>query len=216
MMAGALVGTAIQSIDAARHDPKGVTHVLVLGDSLSEGFGLTPAEAYPALLAKKSSEAGYQVGIVNASASGGTTDGGLQRLPQHLARKIDILVVELGINDAFRGVPIDEIRANLQAIIDRTKARHPKVQIVIAGMQLPISGADGYVRAFGEMFAELARENHAALIPYLLGVGGDPTLNLADMIHPNAAGQRILAENVWQVLEPVLRQATNLPSAHVE
>jgi acyl-CoA thioesterase-1 len=217
MMAGALTGAVIQSADAARRDPKRVTHVLVLGDSLSEGFGLTPREAYPALLAKKSSEAGYQIEIVNASASGGTTTGGLQRLPKHLTGKIDVLVVELGINDAFRGVPVDQIQANLQAIIDRTKTRHPKVQIVIAGMQLPISGADAYVRAFGEMFAELALKNQATLIPYLLaGVGGDPTLNLGDMIHPNAAGQRILAENVWQVLEPLIRKATESALTHVE
>jgi acyl-CoA thioesterase-1 len=216
-MAGALAGAAIQSTEAVRRDPAGMTRVLVLGDSLSEGFGLRSAEAYPALLAKKSGEAGYKVEIINASASGGTTAGGLQRLPKHLTRKIDVLVVELGINDAFRAVPIDQIRANLQAIIDRTKARHPKARIVIAGMQLPSYGADGYVRAFGEMFSELAEKNRAALIPYLLaGVAGDPTLNLDDLIHPNAAGQRILAENVWQVLEPVLRQATNVPSAHVE
>lgn len=190
--------------------------MLVLGDSLSEGFGLTRAEAYPALLAKKSGEAGYKVEIVNASASGGTTAGGLQRLPKHLTRKIDVLVVELGINDAFRGVPIDQIRANLQAIITLTKARHPKAEIVIAGMQLPAYGADGYVSAFGEIYGELAEKNRAALIPYLLaGVGGDPSLNLSDRIHPNAAGQRILAENVWQVLEPLLRKATASASVHV-
>ena len=209
MMTGALAGTAIQSIEAARRDPAGVTNVLVLGDSLSEGFGLTHGEAYPALLAKKSRENGYNVEIVNASASGGTTVGGLQRLPKHLARRVDVLVVELGINDAFRGVPIDQIRANLQAIIDLTKARYPKAEIVVAGMQLPVADTDGYVRDFSEIFGKLAEKNHAALIPYLLaGVSGDPSLNLDDRIHPNAAGQRVIAENVWQVLEPILRKAT--------
>jgi acyl-CoA thioesterase I len=136
---------------------------------------------------------------------------------KHLTRKIDILVIELGINDAFRGIPVDQTRANLQEIIDRTKARHPRVEIVIAGMQLPIYGADGYVRAFGEMFGELAEKNHAALIPYVLaGVGGDPSLNLGDLIHPNAAGQRILAENVRHVLEPILRKATATTPTHVK
>lgn len=199
----------MQSTEAARPDPKAVTTVLVLGDSLSDGFGLTRAEAYPALLGKRLSDAGYKIEIVNASASGGTTAGGVERLPKHLARKIDILVIELGINDAFRGVPVAQIRANLQTIIDLTKARSPRAEIVIAGMQLPIQGADGYVRGFGEMFGEVAAKNHAALIPYLLaGVGGDPALNLDDLLHPNAAGQRILAENVWQVLEPVVRKAS--------
>ena len=90
------------------------------------------------------------------------------------------------------------------------------VQIVIAGMQLPIYGADGYVREFGEMYADLAEKNRAALIPYLLaGVGGDPNLNISDRIHPNAAGQRILADTVWQALEPVLRKATASPLASV-
>jgi len=209
-----LFSLSLQSADAPRRDPARVTTILVLGDSLSDGFGLTRDQAYPALLAQKLRAAGYPVEVINASASGGTTAGGLQRLPKHLARKIDVLVVQLGINDFFRGVPIEQIRANLQAIIALTKARHPKAGIVIAGMQLPASGADGYVRAFGDIFGELAEENHAALIPYLLaGVGGDPNLNLTDRIHPNAAGQRIIAENVWQVLEPILRKATASPPA---
>jgi acyl-CoA thioesterase-1 len=96
------------------------------------------------------------------------------------------------------------------------RAKNPNVAIVIAGMQLPLYGADGYVRAFGEMFGELAQKNNAALIPYLLaGVGGDPELNLGDRIHPNAAGQRILAETVWQTLEPLLRKASTAAAARV-
>ncbi len=212
ILGGLLMTGLVQSADAAPS-----TRVLVLGDSLSEGFGLTHAQAYPALLAQKCRAAGYSVEVINASASGGSTAGGLQRLSKHLGKKIDILVLELGINDAFRGVPIPEIRANLQAIIDRTKARNPSVAIVIAGMQLPLPNAEGYVREFGEIFGQLARKNHAALIPYLLeGVGGDPSLNLGDLIHPNAAGQRVLAENVWPVLEPILRQATGAATAQVD
>jgi acyl-CoA thioesterase-1 len=109
------------------------------------------------------------------------------------------------------------MRSNLQAIIDRVKAKNPKVQVIVAGMQLPLYGADSYVRAFGEMFGELAARNDATLIPYLLaGVGGDPALNLGDRIHPNAAGQRVLAETVWQVLEPILRGATTATSTRVD
>src|SRR6266478_934545 len=181
--------------------------ILVFGDSLSDGFMLKRSEAYPALLAKKLHAAGLNFQVTNASAAGGTTEGGLERLPPHLKRKIDIFILELGINDAFRGLSVDQIQNNLQQIIDKVKARNPSVRVVIAGIQLPNYAADDYVSAFGKMFADLATKNEAALVPYLLqGVAGDPSLNLPDGIHPNAAGQAILAENVWRVLEPVARE----------
>ena len=184
--------------------------ILVLGDSLSQGFGLTPGEAYPMLLAKKLRAAGLNFQVTNASAAGGTTEGGLERLPAHLKRKIDIFIVELGINDAFRGVPVDQIQNNLQQIIVKVKTRNPRVHVVIAGMQLPNYTTDDYVSAFGKMFADLAAKNGAALIPSLLqSVAGDPSLNLSDGIHPNAAGQKVLAETVWSVLEPVAREVAS-------
>ena len=184
--------------------------ILVLGDSLSQGFGLTPGEAYPILLAKKLRAAGLNFQVTNASAAGGTTEGGLERLPAHLKRKIDIFIVELGINDAFRGVPVDQIQNNLQQIIVKVKTRNPRVHVVIAGMQLPNYTTDDYVSAFGKMFADLAAKNGAALIPSLLqSVAGDPALNLSDGIHPNAAGQKVLAETVWSVLEPVAREVAS-------
>ncbi len=187
--------------------------ILVLGDSLSQGFGLAPSEAYPMLLAKKLRTAGLNFQVTNASAAGGTTEGGLERLPAHLKRKIDIFILELGINDAFRGVPVDQIQKNLQQIIEKVEARNPNVRVVIAGMQLPNYAADDYVSAFGRMFADLAAKNGAALVPYLLqGVAGDPSLNLSDGIHPNAAGQRVLAETVWHVVEPVAREASKKSS----
>ena len=190
--------------------------ILVLGDSLSEGFQLKSSEAYPILLADKLRAAGLNFQVTNASASGGTTEGGLQRLPSHLKRKIDIFILELGINDAFRGVPVDRIQSNLQEIIDNVKTRNPSVRVVIAGMQLPNYGADRYVSAFGEMFDKLAKKNGAALVPYLLErVAGNPSLNLPDGIHPNAAGQKILAENVWRVLEPVARETAAEASSRV-
>jgi len=192
--------------------------ILVFGDSLSDGFGLKRNEAYPAVLASKLRAAGLQFTVINASATGGTTEGGLQRLPPHLKRKIDIFILELGINDAFRGVPIDEIRANLQQIIDKVKARNPNLRLVIAGMQFPNDTGDDYVSAFDRIFREIAAKNQAALVPSLLdGVAGEPSLNLADGIHPNAAGQRILAGNVWRVLEPIAREvASPTATAHVE
>ena len=187
--------------------------ILVFGDSLSDGFMLKRSEAYPALLAKKLHAAGLNFQVTNASAAGGTTQGGLERLPPHLKRKIDIFILELGINDAFRGLSVDEIQNNLQQIIDKVKARNPNVRVVIAAIQLPNYAADDYVSAFGKMFGDLASRNNAALVPYLLqGVAGDPSLNLPDGIHPNAAGQKILAENVWRVLEPIARELAVIPS----
>ncbi len=203
----ALVWVA-QSAEGARRDSSAVTTILVLGDSLTAGFGLKRSEAYPALLTEKLRGLGGAFEVLNAGASGDTTAGGLRRLSQYQDRKIDILIIELGINDAFRGVPVSQMRANLQSIIDKTRARHPNVAIIIAGMQVPLYSGDEYVRCFGEMFGDVASENGAVLIPYLLaGVGGDPTLNLPDRIHPNAAGQEILAENVWRVLQPIVREA---------
>src|SRR5881227_2078238 len=188
--------------------------IFVFGDSLSDGFMLKRSQAYPALLAKKLQAAGLNFQVINASAAGGTTEGGLERLPPHLKRRIDIFILELGINDAFRGLSVDQIQNNLQQIIDKVKARNPNVRVVIAAMQLSNYAADDYVSAFGKVFGDLASRNNAALVPYLLqGVAGDPSLNLPDGIHPNAAGQEILAENVWRVLEPIAREAAVIPSA---
>ena len=209
----ALISLA-QPVIAAPRDASPVKRILVLGDSLSAGFGLRSSEAYPALLTEKLRAASLEFEITNASQSGGTTAGGLQRLPAHLKRKIDIFILEVGINDAFRGVPISEIRNNLQAIIDQVKARCPNVRVIVAGMQLPNYAEDDYVLAFGRTYADLAAKNSAALVPYLLeGVGGDPLLNQPDHVHPNAAGQKILAENVWRILEPIAREVAVIPSA---
>jgi acyl-CoA thioesterase-1 len=214
-----LVLLAVQTADAARRDASNVITIVALGDSLTAGYGLSRNQAYPALVAEKMRAAGYEFEVVNAGSSGDTTAGGLRRLPPILRahKRIDIFILELGINDAFRGVPIDQIRANLQAIIDQVRARHPAASIVIAGMQLPDYSSDDYVSAFGGIFGALAEKNRATLIPYLLeGVGGNPTLNQWDRVHPNAAGQRVLAENVWRVLEPLLRKTAATPAAHVD
>jgi len=210
---------SVQTADAARRDASNVITIVALGDSLTAGYGLSRKQAYPALVAEKMRAAGYEFEVVNAGSSGDTTAGGLQRLPEILRahKKIDIFILELGINDAFRGTPIDQIRGNLQAIIDQVRARQPRVSIVIAGMQLPDSSSDDYVGAFSEIFAALAEKNRATLIPYLLeGVGGNPVLNQWDRVHPNAAGQRVLAENVWRALQPMLQKTAATPPARVD
>jgi acyl-CoA thioesterase-1 len=204
-----------QPANAAHGASSRLKTVLVLGDSLSDGFQLKRSQAYPALLAASLDAAGLNYQVINASQVGGTSDGGLGRLPPHLKHKIDIFILELGINDFFLGRPIEEIRNNLQAIIEKVKARYPDVHIIIAGMQLPNRSADHYVGAFSQMYADLAAKTHAALVPYLLqGVGGDPSFNLPDHIHPNAAGQHLLAENVWRVLEPIARDTAAKPASH--
>lgn len=179
--------------------------VLILGDSLAAGFGVDPEEAFPALVQKKIDDAGLKYEVVNAGVSGDTTAGGLRRMDWLLRRKIDILILELGGNDGLRGISPATTRTNLQAIIDRTKAKYPEVRIVVAGMQMPPNMGEEYNSAFRAVFPGVAKANRAALIPFLLeGVGGRADLNLPDQIHPNPAGHRIIAENIWQVLEPLL------------
>ena len=207
----------LQSTGATRREPSRVRTILFFGDSLTDGYGIARKQAYPALIGEKIRSAGLRYEVINAGVSGDTTAGGLRRIARYLDRRIDVLVLELGINDAFRGVPVQQMRANLQGIIDRVRARNRDVEVVIAGMQLPEFGADAYVREFGQMFRELAERNNAALVPYLLqGVGGDPALNLPDRIHPNAAGMRILAENVWRALEPVLQKTATPATVRVQ
>ncbi len=204
-----VVMSLVQTATGARRDPSGVITIVALGDSLTAGFGLSRKQAWPALVGEKMRAAGYKFEVINAGASGDTTAGGLRRLPAILRghKKIDILILELGINDVFRGVDLPQIRDNLQAIIDQSRAQHPEAAIVVAGMQLPGYSSEDFVSAFGAMFATLAQKNRAALIPFFLeGVAGDPALNQWDRVHPNAAGQRVLAENVWRVLEPMLRK----------
>ena len=207
-----LAATILPARSSSRTIPRharAAPNVLVLGDSLAAGYGLRRSEAFPALLMEKANATGLDLNVINAGATGGTTAGGLHRLPPLLHRHVDVLVIELGINDAFRDVPVPQIRANLQKIIDLTRARYPQVKIVIAGMQLPRHSADDYMTQFGAMYVELASSNHAALVPFLLeGVIGNPALNLPDLIHPNASGQKILAAHIWAVLESLLRKSS--------
>jgi acyl-CoA thioesterase I len=182
--------------------------IFVFGDSLSEGLAISPRQAWPMLLVEKLRPIGPNFRVINASASGSTTEGGLRRLPPHLEHPIDIFILELGVNDAFNGISVEQTRANLQSIIDQVKARNPDASVVIVGVQFPIAAPDSeYAAAFVKMFGELAEKNHAALVRNLLeGVMGDPKLNLPDRIHPNAAGHKVLVENVWRVLEPIARE----------
>ena len=180
--------------------------ILFFGTSLTAGLGLDPEEAYPALIQQKLDSAGLAFRAVNAGVSGETSAAGLRRIDWLLQQPVTVLVLELGANDALRGQDLVAAGENLQAIIDRTKARYPDVRIVVAGMQAPPNLGSRYTREFRELFTTLARDNDAALIPFLLeGVAAVPSLNQADGIHPTAEGARIMADNVWRVLEPLLR-----------
>ena len=186
-------------------DPSQIKTIFVLGDSLSEGLAISPRQAWPMLLVEKLRPIGPNFRVINASASEITTEDGLRRLPTHLEHPVDIFVLELGVNDPFDGIPVEQTHANLRSMIDQVKTRNPNPTVVIVGLQFPIAAPDSEcVAAFVKMFGELAEKNHAALVPNLLeGVVGDPKLNLADRIHPNAAGHKVLVENVWRVLEPI-------------
>jgi acyl-CoA thioesterase-1 len=180
--------------------------VLFLGDSITAGYGVDPSQAYPAIIQNKIDAKGWRFRVINAGQSGDTSAGGLGRLEWLLKNRIDVLVLELGANDGLRGLPVDNTKKNLQAIIDRTRERYPQVKIIIAGMKLPPNWGGDYSRRFEAMFSELAKKNKAPLVPFVLeGVGGVRDLNLPDAIHPTAEGHKLVAANVWKVLEPVMK-----------
>jgi acyl-CoA thioesterase-1 len=180
--------------------------ILFFGTSLTAGLGVEPEEAFPALLQHKLDSAGLSFRTVNAGVSGETSAAALRRIDWLLQQPIAVLVLELGANDALRGQDLVAARRNLQEIIDRTRARFPSVAVLVAGMEAPPNLGSRYTREFRAMFVDLARANRAALIPFVLdGVGGVAELNQVDGIHPTAAGHRVVADNVWRMLAPMLR-----------
>jgi len=178
--------------------------VLVLGDSLTAGLGLDPSQAYPAILQQRIDAAGLGYEVVNAGVSGDTSAGGLSRLDWSLAEDVRVVIVALGANDGLRGLPVEELRRNLDAIITRAQAK--KAAVILAGMEAPPNFGRAYTDAFHEVYPALAKSHGIAFVPFLLqGVAGIEKLNQPDGIHPTAEGARIAADNVWQVLEPVLK-----------
>lgn len=179
--------------------------VVFLGDSLTAGFGLAEDQAFPALLQVELARRSRPVRIVNAGVSGDTTAGGLARVDWLLAQRPDVLVVGLGANDGLRGQPVGGAADNLRRII--LQAQGAGAQVLLLGMQVPRSMGPEYAREFADMYPRLARELGVPLVPFLLeGVAGRRALNLEDGIHPNAEGQRRLAENVRPHLERILKR----------
>jgi acyl-CoA thioesterase-1 len=179
--------------------------ILFYGDSLTAGYGLSTEEAFPALIQKKLTEKGKAINVINAGLSGETSAGGLSRIDWVLRQPVDIFVLELGPNDGLRGLPLEQTEKNLQAIIDKVKAKYPKAKIVIAGMMVPPNIGPDYTAKFKAIFPALAKKNNASLIPFLLeDVAGNEKLNLPDGIHPNAEGHKIVASNVLKIIEPLI------------
>ena len=182
--------------------------VVFLGTSLTAGLGLEPDQAYPALLQRKIDSAGLGYRVVNAGVSGETSAGARQRIDWVLREPVAVLVVETGANDGLRGLPPDSLRANIQAMLEpRPSESSPPPKWSSLGMRVPPNYGRTYSQQFQAVYPELARANGAELVPFLLeGVGGVASLNQADGIHPTAEGQRRMAETVWRVLGPVLKE----------
>ena len=182
--------------------------VVFLGTSLTAGLGLASDEdTYVARVAELAASAGTPIRAVNAGVSGETSAGGLRRLDWVLREPLDVLVLELGANDGLRGQDPFALENNLTEIVRRTRTRYPGVRVVLAGMEAPPNLGPLYTSAFRSIFSAVAEQEGAALVPFLLdGVAGVPALNQSDLIHPTAEGHVVLAENVWEVLGPVLTE----------
>ena len=197
----------------ASHAPRAATvaapaaaarpRVVALGDSLTAGLGLPAPAAYPVLLEQRLNTAGMDFEVVNAGVSGDTSAGGLERLEWALQGDVRVLIVALGANDGLRGLPPDQLQRNLSEVIERAQARG--ITVILAGMEAPPNYGRDYIVSFHNVYPALAQRYRVAFVPFLLqGVAGTPSLNQSDGIHPTAAGARIVADNVWAVLRPIV------------
>jgi acyl-CoA thioesterase I len=189
-------------------EDSGLPRIVVLGDSLTAGLGLLEMQAYPALLQQKLNADGYKWDVVNAGVSGDTSAAGLARLDWALEQgRVRILVVELGANDGLRGLPPDEMRKNLAAIIEKAHARG--ITVLLAGMEAPPNFGPEYTVSFRQVYRDLSKQYKVALLPFLLDkVAGVASLNQGDGIHPNVEGAQIVADNVWTALKPLVDAAS--------
>lgn len=181
--------------------------ILCFGDSITAGYGLDDEnDAYPAVLQRKIDSLDLNYTVINSGLSGETTSGGKSRVSWVLNQKVDIFLLELGANDGLRGVPLSETRANLQAIIDAVKDKNSETTIILAGMELPPNMGPDYTTEFRAIYAELAEGNNLEFIPFILkNVGGIAELNQGDGIHPTEEGHKIVANTVWETLEPIIK-----------
>jgi acyl-CoA thioesterase-1 len=198
---------------AVAQQPKAAAkrRIVVLGDSLTAGLGLPADQAYPSLLQQRLDANGFNYEVVNAGVSGDTSAGGLSRLDWALDGDVRILIVALGGNDALRALPADELKQNLSHIIERAQARH--ITVMLAGMEAPPNFGRDYLVSFHQVYPALAKQYHVAFLPFLLdGVAGNTELNQRDGIHPTAQGARIVADNVWTTLKPIVEEQQRQPT----
>lgn len=179
--------------------------IVAFGDSLTAGLGVSPDQSYPAQLQRRLRETGYSYEVINAGVSGDTTTGGLRRLAWILKSRPSMVILELGANDGLRGQPLSLMASNLSEIIDRL--REAGIEVVLAGMQIPPNYGLDYTTGFASLFEQLARDHSVTLIPFFLeGVAARKELNQADGIHPTAEGYQIVAQTVFDVIEPLLKK----------
>jgi acyl-CoA thioesterase I len=179
--------------------------ILFFGDSITAGYGIDPGDAFPAIIQQKVDSTGHSYRVINSGVSGETSAGGLRRIDWVLQQHVDIFVLELGGNDGLRGVDPSSTKENLQGIIDKVNEKYSDATIILTGMEAPPNMGQSYTNEFRSVFSELAEANEVLFLPFILeGVAGEPDLNLSDGIHPTEEGHKILAKNVWKVLEPVL------------
>ena len=186
--------------------------ILFIGTSLTAGYGVEPGDAFPAVVGRMLDSAGRPARIVNAGVSGETSAGARTRIDWVLRQPADVIVVETGANDGLRGLSVSAARENIQAILDRIRAKQPAPRVLLVQMEAPPNLGDEYTRGFHAMYPDLARKNGVELVPFLLdGVAGVPSLNQDDGIHPNRAGARIVARTVFDALvkHPLLTTATH-------
>lgn len=201
--------TAVPPTGTSAAQPKAAAakqqNILFFGTSLTAGYGLSPAEAYPALIQKKIDSLDLPYKVINGGLSGETSAAGKNRIDWLLKQPINVFVLELGSNDGLRGLSVKQTSANLQAVIEKVKKKYPGAKLVMIGMQMPPNMGAKYTSDFRNMFSTLATKNSMAYVPFLLeGVGGVSKLNQEDGIHPTAEGQKILANNVWKILQAQL------------
>jgi acyl-CoA thioesterase-1 len=181
--------------------------VLFFGTSLTAGYGLDPEQAFPSLIEKKARDEGVPIKVVNAGLSGETTAGAVRRVDWVLRTPADLVVIEGGANDALRGLAPEAARANLEGLIAAVRAKQPQAKIALIQMEAPPNYGVAYTRSFRSIYPEVAKKENIPLLPFLLsGVAGIPRLNQADGVHPNLTGERIVADNVWKALKPIVAQ----------
>jgi acyl-CoA thioesterase I len=188
--------------------------VLFFGTSLTAGLGLDPEQAFPSLIEQKARAEGLPITVVNGGLSGETTAGAARRIDWVLRTPADLVVVESGANDALRGLPPDAARANLEQVIATIRQKQPRAKIVLVQMEAPPNYGATYTRSFRTIYADVARKENVPLLPFLLsGVAGISRLNQADGVHPNVAGERIVADNLWKSLKPIVAQLDRNPGS---